>query len=78
VTEEVMSVKFAYLERETAEMGITGKAMADRIADIEKISVRQEVTLGGIVTSVKIIEYTFIAFVATNVIMWLSTLFKIK
>jgi hypothetical protein len=78
VTEEVMSIKFAYLEKESIEIGIAEKAMANKIAEIEKISIKQEVALAGIMTSVRIIEYTFLAFVATNVIMYLATVFKVK
>jgi hypothetical protein len=78
MTDDVMSIKFAYLEKGSAEMGIAEKAMANKIAEIEKISIKQEVALAGIMTSVRIIEYTFLAFVATNVIMYLATVFKVK
>jgi hypothetical protein len=78
MTEEIMNIKFAYLEKESIEIGITEKAMANKIAEIEKISIKQEVTLAAITVSVRIIEYTFIAFVATNVIMYLASVFKIR
>jgi hypothetical protein len=78
MNEEVTNIRLAYLEKEGVEIGITEKAMSDKIVEIEKISIRQEITLSGIMTSVRIIEYTFIAFVVTNVIMYLASVFKVK
>jgi len=78
MNDDVTNIRLAYLEKESIDMGIRETVMADKIAEIEKISIRQEVTLATITTSVRIIEYTFIAFVTTNVIMFLTTLFKVK
>jgi len=77
MTEEGTNLRLAQLEKDTMSIKTDLKDASDKIIDIEKGNIRIETVLKQISDTYNIIKYLFLAFIVSNIGMFLiSKIYK--